>query len=179
MIFYDRLWHAAVASVTTTGAQTVGSLPLTRPDANGEGAEVWLQIHTTVGAVSATPTISYTNSAGVSGRTGTCIGFVASATTSRSFPFALDSGDTGVQSIQSITLGVSLVSGTIGLVIRRKVALVQVGSPGWGQNSPWNTFDAINLSLPRIYDDACLEILFFTAATSTHNISGTLHFVQG
>lgn len=176
---YDRLWQNSGIVVTTATAQTVNSIALTRPDALGEAVEVWLSIISTTGAVAATPTISYTNQDGTAGRTGTCIGYVASAINSRQFPFALDTGDTGVRSIQSVTLGVSLVSGTISLVMRRCLARVQVNvSPDMAS---WKALqnDFLTLGLPRIPDNAAIELLPTYASTTGPAWTGNFTIING
>ena len=178
LIIYDRLWHNSGIVVTTTGAQTVNSTALTRPDANGEDAEVWLHVYSATGAGAATPTISYTNPAGTAGRTGTCIGYAASAATNRCFPFQLASGDTGVKSIESITLGTSLTSGTVGLIIRRKVAMVSV-QPSSAVYPSAQIYDAIALGMPRVYDDACLEFVTYPPSTTGAIVAGTINLING
>lgn len=173
LAIYDRLWQQSGIAVTTTTAQTVNSIALDRPDANGEDAELWLDVYAATGAGAATPIVSYTNPAGTSGQTATCIGYAASSAIRSAYPFQLASGDTGVKSIQSITLGVSMTSGTIGLVLRRKVAQVTL---------PFNelrTLDALALGLPRVYDNAALELLIQCSSATTATFFGSLHLVQG
>jgi hypothetical protein len=173
LAIYDRLWQQSGIVVTTTTAQTVNSIALDRPDANGDDAELWLDVYAATGAGAATPTVSYTNPAGTAGQTATCIGYAASAAIRSAFPFQLASGDTGVKSIQSITLGVSMTSGTIGLVLRRKIAQVAL---------PFNelrTLDAVALGLPRVYDNAALELLVQSSSAVVNTFFGSLHLVQG
>ena len=174
LMVYDRLWQHSGIVVTTTGAQTVNSVALDRPDANGDDAELWLHVYSATGAGAATPTVSYTNPAGTAGQTATCIGYTASAAQFRCFPFQLASGDTGVKSIQSITLGTSLTSGTVGLVLRRKVA--QVPIPAAGTKA---IYDAIALGLPRVYDNACLEFVLHLSGTTTNYPVGSLNLING
>lgn len=171
---YDRLWQQSGIVVTTTGAQTINSVALDRPDANGDDAELWFHIYSATGAGAATPTVSYTNPAGTAGQTATCIGYAASAVQHRCFPFQLASGDTGVKSIQSITLGTSLTSGTVGLILRRKVAEIPIPATGLSAR-----LDAIALGLPRVYDNACLEFVLRVGSSATPNVAGSLNLING
>jgi len=173
--FYDRLWHNSGLSATSTSAQTVNSVALTRPDANGDDVEAWWHVYSAAGSGNPTSvTISYTNQAGTSGRTGTLSNFVASAPTHRTLPFTLQSGDTGVRSIQSYTQNVSLGSGTIGLVLRRKI--VTLIAP---VSNNVAMADGFALGLPLVNDDACIELIAHIAANSTLNGVGNFTLIQG
>ena len=171
---YDRLWQQSGIAVTTTTAQTVNSVALDRPDANGEGAELWLDVYAATGAGAATPTASYTDSGNATGLTATCIGYAASSAIRSAYPFQLASGSIGVKSVQSVTLGTSLTSGTVGLVLRRKLAMLHVAP-----SAVPVALDAIGLGLPRIYDSACLEFLVMSPTAGVTTVYGSLGIVQG
>ncbi len=174
LMLYDRLWHNSGLSVTSTSGQTVNSSTLTRPNSNGDGVEAWLQVYTTLGAGSTAKTISYTNQSGTSGQTGTLIGFVTTAAANRAFQFGLASGDTGVRSIQSFNNVATSTSGTFGLILRRPIA--QLSSV---VNASSDLLGPIDGGLPRIYDDACLEFLWFANTSTAMTIGGHLGFAQG
>jgi hypothetical protein len=70
--------------------------------------------------------MTYTNSLGSSGKTATMASYPATAQAGTVVPFPLSAGDVGVQSIQTLPLGTSYVSGTIHLVAYRHVATVPV-----------------------------------------------------
>lgn len=170
---YDRLWHDSGINMTATTPQTINSVALTRPDANGVQAELWWQIYTSLGALTPVVTISYTNSANVAGRTATNAAFL-NMNTRRSQPFQLDVGDTGVKSIQTYTANASFVSGTWGLVLRRKLAEVYV--PGLGG---YTVNDALGTALPTIPDNACIEFLCFYSTATQPTLSGDLVLING
>jgi hypothetical protein len=173
LILYDRLWQNSGLSPTSTSAQTINSVALTRQDANGEDVEAWLQMYTAMGAGTPTLTISYTNQDGTSGRSGS---FVAATTMPalRTHPFSLQAGDTGVRSIQTYTQSATMTSGTHGLVMRRRIASLGIGGGGGG-----GMFDPVAGGLPRIYDDACIEMMgtFITAGATT--VFGEFAILQG
>lgn len=171
---YDRLWQNSGLSATLLTAQTVNSVALTRPDANGADAEAWMQIYATMGAGANAPTMSYTDQDGNAGNTGTVQGYSASAVANRTFPIALASGDTGVRSIQSWTNSVSMTSGTFGIVIRRRLATLVLTVSNIGV-----MLDPLSGGLPIIPDDACLELLWLCTSASAVNLQGNLQLAQG
>ena len=119
----DLLWINSGIVVTTTTAQTITSVAFPARDinlsTNGDGLMIGLLIvtATTNGSIVTNCTVSYTNQAGTAGRTATCVGIGASAVAGDLYMFRLDAGDRGVRSIESITLGTSLVTGSVSLVV--------------------------------------------------------------
>ena len=156
----DRLWHSGGYSSTTTTAQTVGSPTWPARDiagsTNGDGVMIAFEIRVATGASPAnTISISYTNQAGTSGRTGEIIlPSTISASANNIFFFSLQAGDTGVRSVDSLTLGTSLVSGTWGLVAVRVLALMPVS-----RNKKAFKEDGFTLGLPQLWDGSVPFIL--------------------
>jgi hypothetical protein len=122
MFLHDRLWQNSGIAVTTTTAQTINSVTWPARDAtgstNGLGVMVGLEVNTatTNAGVITNTTMSYTNSDGTSGRTATLMRVAATSALASFYPFRLQTGDKGVRSIQSITLGTSYGGGSISLV---------------------------------------------------------------
>ena len=166
---FDVLWVNSGAVVTTTTAQTVNSVAFPARDiggtVNGEGCWVGILVTTATtnaGAITNT-TLSYTNSAGTAGRTATVASYPATAVIGTVVWFQLAAGDTGVQSIQSVTLGTSYGGGAISLILARPLAtfavpVANIGAP---------TVPAQNPGV-RLYDGTCaLPIGLMTATTAT------------
>jgi hypothetical protein len=121
--------------VTTTTAQTLNTTALPARDlnfsTNGEGvwAGLFVTTATTNAAANTGLTISYTNSAGTAGRTSRApVGaagfqFPATAVAGSLFIFPLQSGDTGVRSVESITLATSFATGAVSLVLFKPLAV--------------------------------------------------------
>lgn len=180
LILYDRLWHNSGIAVTTTTAQTVNSVTLPARDrdgtTNGEGVLVAIEVSTaTTNAAAVTnTTMSYTNQAGTSGRTATIASFPATAVAGAFVPFQLADGDTGVRSIQSITLGTSYGGGAIHLVAFRRFAsgFVLVANTGF-------ELDALQLGFPRLYDNTVPFALWLPTATTAVTVNGDLNVTQG
>jgi len=90
-------------------------------------------------------------------------------------PFALAAGDTGVRSVQSVTLSATTgTAGDFGLTINRRVAIIGLPSGGIG-----DTLNIFSLGMPRIYDNACLALLCNTSTTTTGQIFFELQIIQG
>lgn len=182
----DRLWHNAGITVTTTIAQGINSVTWPARDRNGatagDGVVVALEVSTALGNGSAVTntTISYTNSDGTAGRTGTLTSGIPSTGgvgpgVGAILPFELASGDIGVQSIQSITLGTSLVSGTVHLIAFRPIFFYSI--TGINRSGRSGYIDAIGCGLPRIYNDSVLFWMGRVPATNAQ-IAHTYGMIQ-
>lgn len=171
---YDRLWNSGPLSATQTTAQTINSVALNRPDANGVNAEAWHEVYALMGSetVTVAPTISYTNTAGTAGRTGTLLGYTGSRNITYTSPFSLQAGDLGVKSIQSFTNPQTNTSGTPGLVLRRRIAAI---GGVWGpmQLNHWGT------GLPRVDNGAALEVVGLSGGTASGVPALTVELVSG
>lgn len=179
LMLCDRLWHNSGLVVTTTTAQTVNSAAWPARDKNGStngvGVYVGLEISSATGAGAATPTISYTDESGNAGATGSMqVAYAASSITGTFYPFTLAAGDTGVRSIQSCTLGVSMTSGSISLVAYRPLAMIELTAAGLP-----NAVDALTSGLPRLYDTSVPFILYIPQTTTTSLITGSVVYTQG
>lgn len=111
----DRLSHMGGLSGTTTGTITT-NLPtaaLTRYT-SGAGVMAAVEIYTAIGTTATAARISYTNQAGTSGRTSKDIVFGSGSYNGlgRVMIFPLQDGDTGVRSVENIT--VDATTGTAG-----------------------------------------------------------------
>lgn len=177
VVLCDRLWHNSGFTVTSTGAQTVNSVTWPARDNDGATAGAGVQIaveqYTTGGAGTPTLTMDYTNSAGVGSRTGTCA-LPTTLTAGTFVPFSLQAGDTGVQSVQTITQSASMTSGSYGLVAYRTMVTV----PTSVANVPADR-DGIALGLPRFLDNSVPFMLAQLTATSVGVIDCAVAWAQG
>lgn len=179
LLLCDRIWHNGGFTITSTTAQTITSPTWSARDANGstngDGILLGLEISAAAGAAAPTITVSYTNSAGTSGRTGTNSFATANSPTAGAFfPIGLAAGDIGVRSVQSLTLSVSWVSGTMNLVAYRPIAALEITAA----NTP-NAIDAITAGFPRLYDGTVPFLVFIPSTTTASNISGQVIWTQG
>lgn len=181
LLVADRLWQNSGLVSATTTAQAIGA-PVALParDLNGasEGAGVIFGLEarvatTNAGAITNT-TCVYRDSGDASPNTGTIASFPATAAAGTFVPFQLAGGDLGMKSVSSVTLGTSYGTGTLHLVAYRPLAFLQVGAAGVG-----NAADAIQLALPKLYDDTCLQLFWIPSATTTTTVSGMIKYTEG
>jgi len=176
LIIYDRLWACSGFDTTLTTAQTV-TTPGTvdRPDTTGEGVEIWGEVYTAPGATTATWTASYTNTAGTAGRSATYTHPANAESIGQLFRFTLQAGDTGVQSVQSLTCSVSSgTAGNIGITLVRRIAML----PGPIVNVA-QLADFFTLGGGEIPDNACLALAVQCSTTNTGNVLGQVSVIQG
>ena len=178
------MWVNSGLSVTTTTAQTVND-PVTvnlpnrdnSGSSNGEGCYAGILFTgTTANAAAITnSTITYTNSAGTGSRTGT-LGTLSggdrippTAIIGTITWFLLAAGDKGVRSIQALTLGTSLGSGAISLIIARPVAAFR-------DKLSSNVNRRIMFEYPgiRIYNGSNLHGLYKTATPTATTIQANV-----
>ncbi len=138
-------------------------------------------------AASAPMTINYTNQDGVSGRTSThtlvtgivigalATGVGSSGATNAANPFfPLANGDTGVRSIESVTMGGS-AGGFLCAAIVRPIAQIA----DYESNVPTEkTFPIFGMYPPEILDGACLNFIVHRGGSATGGYRAELLFVN-
>ena len=181
-------WNGIDMNLNT--AQTLTGTPTLRYT-NGVGCRLFLAARATTGATAHNISISYTNQAGTAGRgmpvtvaaTASAIvpHIVHSGTAANNYgPFLpMASGDTGIQSVQSVTL--SAASGTAStavLVLARPLATIPLSIASlMTEKDFWNQLP----SAPQIRDGACLGFLLGAGAAvaATTTFSGANEVVWG
>ena len=186
----DVLGYYPITTVTTTTAQTLNNTVTLPRYANGAGVRAYLVARTTMGAGTPNITINYTNQAGVSGKvnpvTVTAVATAVAGHIVNSDPTAnhygcfipLAAGDSGIQSIQSITLSATMTSGSLALVLCRPLTSLPITV--LGVQSERNLLNQLP-SMPQIVDGANLNFLLFTGAAyaAGGNITGYCEFANG
>jgi hypothetical protein len=173
-VLCDRLVHTSGLSGTVTTAQTVNTtaLPSGRDAngaANGDGVEAWLECYTSLGGTGRNVSVSYTNSAGTAGQTGSAI-FPGSLGAGRMVPMALAAGDTGVRSVENLTLsGTTGTAGNFGVTLLRRICHIEL--PNSGAACVKGPFD---LGMPRIYAGSCLMFKLIFDGSSTQAFFGDI-----
>ena len=175
---YDVLWVNSGLVVTTTTAQTITQPTLPARDnnssTNGIGVYVGILVTTATtntGAIT-NMTLSYTNSDGVAGRTATISSFPATAVIGTFVIFQLQAGDKGVKSIQSITLGTSLVTGAISLICFNPLASNSILLANSGSLAYPKKLDLL------INNGHCLLPFWLASATTATTINGNIYFIN-
>jgi len=178
----DRLSHQGGLSGTTTGAQTT-NLPtaaLTRYT-SGEGVFAALEIYGTVGTTATTATVSYTNQAGTAGQISPAFVFGGSGNRSAGTMLIvpLADGDTGVRSVESVTLAASTTTaGNFGVTLFKILDWVPGGNAGFDNTTgPVDAFLGGGGLCPVVEDNACLQLCSFSGATTVTQLC-SLKFIE-
>jgi len=179
----DRLWENSglLPGVLTT--QTVNSVPWPARDINGSssgnGVYVALEFPTSTSSGFSVE-INYTNSVGISGRIAQNITRPSSIAALKSVMlFALEAGDVGVQSVQSVSFAAGGWSGgTANLFAYRPIIITSSFS---GNTVLSSEEDIFNLAAPRIFDDSVLMYLKYviTSASLSYYDQINYQFTQG
>jgi hypothetical protein len=178
LVLCDRLWHNGGYTITSTSAQNSTTPTWPARDVagatSGDGVFLALEVSAGTGSAAPTVTISYTNSAGTSGRTATQYRATATSGTGITYLINLQAGDTGVRSVQSLTLSASWVSGTINLVAYREIARFELIS-----NNVPNTLDLVGACMPRMYAGSVPYFMWSDLASPATNIQAELQYTWG
>lgn len=188
LMLVDLLGFYPITTVTTTGAQTLNNTVTLPRYTDGAGVQAFLTPSTVMGAATPNLSIGYTNSAGTAARatpTTLPIGNTAAAVTSIVYsgtgsgkfgPFMpLQAGDAGIRSVQSVNLSASYLSGVLNLVLCRPLLTLPITTLGvTAERDLVNQF----MSMPKIYDGACLTWLMLSGAATPVGspLSGHLEF---
>lgn len=179
LLLCDRLWHNSGMSISSTSPQAINSVAWPARDANGstngDGVLVAVETSQNTGASNLTATLDYTNSAGTSGRVATSIINTSTSQSLGSFyPIGLQSGDSGVRSIQNVTWSSSWFSGMMHLVAYRVIARLDLPIAAAA-----NAIDAVTGGMPRAFNNTVPFLVFIPATTTNSAISGHLVWTHG
>lgn len=180
----DILWYNTGLTVTTTTEQTFTQPTLPSRDNNGSnngaGVNAALYALTALGnaAAVANTTIRYTDQDGNATQTGTfsaVAGWQAPATPviGTWMPFQLAAGDSGIRTIQGITLGTTYTSGTMSLVMYRVLATIPAPVA--------NIATKVDFAAPgiKVYPNSCLHLIQKGVTNTTaSNVTGSYTIVE-
>lgn len=145
---------------------------------NGEGVRAYLVITTAAGATAHNVAMSYTDQTGNAGNTlpvtvsctaSAIVGHIThSGTAANNYgPFLpLANGDTGIRSVQSVTISAASGAGAAALVLAKPLLTIPLTTASVASER-----DFLNQlpSLPQIPDGACLVWLYFAGAATAAN----------
>lgn len=158
----DRLVASGNLSGTTTGAQTVNTPALTRRT-DGVRNRIFLEWYTATGSTSVTVTASYTNQDGTAGKTTGTVTLPASVAAGSMFELPLAAGDSGVRSVETVTLSATTgTAGAFGVTIGAVLGYAPMPIANQGYS-----YDAQSLGLPIVENDACLQYAITALSTAT------------
>lgn len=173
-ILCDRLWQNSGITITSTGSQTIDSVPFPARDANesANGASVLLgvEVSANTGAGVPTLTVGYTNSAGTGSKTATnLINTAATSVAGTFYPIGLQSGDSGMRSVQTYQQSATWTSGTIHLVAYREIARLTCPVA----NAPYS-IDLVTGGQPKAWNNTVPFLLFVPGAATATTFNGQM-----
>ena len=173
----DRLWENSALSVTSTAAQAITPAALPARDRTGttNGVDVMAAIEWTATGNAGTPavTLTYTDQTGATGKTSTFTG-IANAPVGTFELFAPGAASGGVRSPTSFIQNATRTSGSMSLVLFRRIAALPCTLANVGAALNFLTGGA-----QRVFDGACLEPIWFPSSTTAVNLFGGYTETQG
>ena len=170
----DRLVHTSGLSQTATTVQTVNTAALPSRAGRATVCRCGSRLYSSLSSTPATLTITYTNSAGVSGRTAT-IAVPISLKVMSAVRATLQSGDKGVQSVQSVQFSNSTgVAGNFGIVLARRI----YGLPVMTATGAAVT-NQFGLAMPVIDPKSCLFFINTSGSTTSPSFDAELAIIEG
>lgn len=189
LMLIDMQGYYPGISLNSATAQTLTGTPTLRY-ANGAGVKAYFVVTTASGATAHNIAMSYTDQSGNAGNTlPVTVSCTASAiashithsgTAANNYgPFLpLAAGNSGIRSVQTVTISAASGSGAGALVLARPLLTLPLTTSGLAVER-----DLVNQipSLPQIQDYACLTWLYFAGGTTAANTNfyGTLEAAWG
>lgn len=187
LMLVDMQGYYPGISMNVATLQTLTGTPTLRYT-NGDGIRASLVVVTTAGATAHNLSMTYTNQAGTGSRTlPVTVSCTASAITphvthsgtaaNNYGPFLpLASGDSGIQSVQSVQLSAASGAGTAALVLYKPLLTIPLVAASIATER-----DLLNQipSLPQIKDGACLTWLYFAGAATAASSNFYGHIESG
>lgn len=156
---YDLLW--GVGPIPTRVAQTLtfsGQATAWEDRVYGDfkSVQMFCVSANSNGAYATTVTVSYTNEDNVSGRTATIAETLNGSTTAKTFACRLQSGDSGVRKVDSVTVAATLSSsGIVDIILARLVGYYQILPLGMTEPP----VEVSRACLTKIHPDSCLAFI--------------------
>jgi hypothetical protein len=173
----DRVGHQGGLSATVTTAQST-NLPtaaLTRYT-SGVGVQVGLEIYTVIGTTGTTVSCSYTDQSSGAGNASplATFGNTGFREASRIITLPLAVGDTGVKSVENVTVTAStLTAGNFGVTLYYPLVHIPVDDvlalKGYA-----DALHGFGTWFPQIQSSACLFMIYHTLGTTTGVVQGDL-----
>jgi hypothetical protein len=177
LLLVDRISDCLLAHAEATGAVT-GVTATSRLNATttpGDGCQIWCEVQSAFSAGSNTIAFGYTDQLGNASHTTPGMVTVASAIVGRSVNTnlwqALQAGDTGVRSIENVTLTSGSATGQYAVALVKPIGSIPM--PAVAQYVE-RDFVVELPNLERIPDDACLQLIYIPTAAVTATIIGEI-----
>ncbi len=168
---HDMLFKAGAYSYAagTTSLSSQPSYLARTPDGIANGCEIWIEVATAFLTGTAWQVqITYTNQAGTPARSSiiSVAQAAAALTLGKMFQIALQSGDSGVQKIESVIVtngGTAMTAGTFNVLVLRPLTTdlrIRIANEG-------GVYDLLSTGMPIVYSDSALIMVIAADSTST------------
>ena len=179
-MLYDCLARYPLNGTVVSGTFTSVTLPTRDNNGLSDGVGVMAMVlnASATASIAGNLTLTYTNSAGVAGRTTGAIPLIAGAQhrilhDTNGFFMPLQAGDVGIRSIQSYTLSASITSPQIEIQLVRRLGIVPVGVAG--QYTARN-FVTDMPSMPKLFAGSALMTALLASTTSSGIMNGDTQY---
>lgn len=164
----DFLVHSGGMSGTVTTEQTTGLPTASLPRyTNGNDVMAAIIVHSALGSTATTATLNYTNQSGTAGRTSQPIVVPASTNARGILVFCLQDGDTGVRSVEGLTLaGSTGTAGNFGVLLFKPIAMLGGTCAEGIDRAPTREMLLSGGAMAEILQGACLSALFTYVSNS-------------
>ena len=159
------------ATVTTAQTTNLPTAALTRYT-NGEGVHAALLPYSGIGGTATTVTIEYTNSAGTGSRISPAVAFGGTGlnTAGSLIRIPLQAGDTGIQSVESVTLAATTgTAGNFGVVLYKPIAWILANDVEGANIADCVSTGRVLGQFNEVEDNACLSIFAIMGSAQTVN----------
>lgn len=175
----DLLNHHNGMSGIVTGEQTTnlpsGSTAALTRYTSGEGVMIGLVIYSQLGSTATTVTVRYTNSNGDGNRTSTATSFGGASFRENNIiiPIPLQAGDTGVRSVEGVTVAATTgTAGSFGVSLFKPLGMFALNDVMGAMPLDAVSSGGVVGQLSLAHPDACLTLIGF--GQTTQSINGTL-----
>lgn len=175
LMIYDRLVGVGGIALSPGGSRNINSV--TVPRYNGAGVQAWIEVTTAIASGGAVSLMSYTNQDGVAGRQGVSTGYPFTNSISGTFvgPLPMQTGDTGIRSVEQIAVSTTTAGVANLVLIRPLVYLPLTSSNGWQEKDMVIQIAA----MPQLYDGASLGIAIHAGSTAAQSVWGQIGVAWG
>lgn len=170
--------HAGMSGIVTTEQTTnlpSGSTAALTRYTSGEGVMIGLVVYTIIGTTATTVTVRYTNSSGVANRTSTATTFGGTLFREGGslIPIPLQAGDTGVRSVEGVTLAATTgTAGNFGVSLFKPLGMYALNDASGTMPLDAVSTGGVSGQLSLAPADACLTLI--GTGASAQSINGTL-----
>lgn len=176
---YDRLFHDGSVALNALATTTLSTQPAYTSRLPGgtdySNLEILIEINAAVSATATTVAVTYTNEAGVTGRTTGASASLASFPTRRLVQMPLQAGDKGVQKIESVIVGgVVATTGTVNVIVARRLADFDIRIANGLDAQGWDLIGS-----PIVWTDSCLMLVVTPDSTSSGLPTLSLDIING